>query len=113
MHGDDVDRDARVGRFFEESEARLAAMGEALATLEKQPGDPDALAALSRAAHGLTAGADKLGFADLAEVARQVEDVIAQLRAGRLAGGRQVLDLLLASIEALREMLASGGAGRR
>ncbi len=109
MHDHDIDRDAVFRRFLEESQGRLAAMVEALGTLEKRPGDPDALTALFRAAHTLRGNADTLGLADLAEVTSQVEEILARLRAGTLGASHQVLDLLLRSVEALREMLAKAG----
>ncbi len=84
-------------------------MGDALGTLEKRPGDPDALRVLFQAAHTLRSNADTLGFADLAEVASQVEEILARLRAGTLAASHQVLDLLRTSVDALREMLAKAG----
>ncbi len=109
MHDHDSDREAVFRRLLEDSEEQLAAMGEALGTLEKRPGDPDALTALFRAAHTLRGNADTLGFADLAEVTSQVDQILARLRAGTLGASHQVLDLLLTSVEALREMLAEAG----
>jgi len=105
MTEDEIDRDALVRLFFEESEEGLAAMEQALVTLEGGVGAGDALKTLFRVAHTLKGNAASLGFAELAEVTHEVEDVLDRLRAGTLAMSRQVTDLLLASVDTLRQIL--------
>jgi two-component system chemotaxis sensor kinase CheA len=102
---EEVDRDALVRLFFEESDEGLLSMEEALVRLEQVPGDGDALRTLFRVAHTLKGNAASLGFSDLAEVTHGMEDVLARLRSGTLGVSREVTDLLLASVDALREML--------
>ena len=102
----DIDRDALVRLFLEESEEGLAAMEQALVTLEGGVGDGDALKTLFRVAHTIKGNAASLGFAELAEVTHEIEDVLDRLRTGSLAMSRQVTDLLLASVDALRQILA-------
>ena len=58
----DVDRNALVRLFFEESQEGLATMEEALVTLEAGAGQSDALKALFRAAHTLKGNAASLGL---------------------------------------------------
>ena len=101
----DVDRQALVLLFLEESCEGLAAMEEALVALEARPGDGDSLKTLFRVAHTLKGNAASLGFTELAEITHEVEDVLARLRAGSLSVSRQVIDLLLASVDTLREQL--------
>jgi two-component system chemotaxis sensor kinase CheA len=103
---DGIDRDALVRLFYEESDEGLAAMEEALIALEARPDDTDALKTLFRAAHTLKGNASSLGFTELADVTHQVEDVLARLRSGSLAMSRELTDLLLVSVDTLREMLA-------
>lgn len=105
MTQNEIDRDALVRLFFEESEEGLAAMEQSLVTLEAGVGDGDALKTLFRVAHTLKGNAASLGFAELAEVTHEIEDVLDRLRAGRLAMSRQVTDLLLASVDTLRQIL--------
>ncbi len=100
-----MDRDALLRVFFDESDEGLLAMEEALVALESH-GDPGALETLFRVAHTLKGNAASLGFADLAEVTHGLEDVLDRLRTSVLAVDRDVIDLLLESVDLLREMLA-------
>jgi two-component system, chemotaxis family, sensor kinase CheA len=102
----DVDRDALVRLFLEESEEGLAAMEEALVALESGGAGGDGLKTLFRVAHTLKGNAASLGLTELAEVTHEVEGVLDRLRAGSLAMSRQVADLLLSSVDTLRELLA-------
>ena len=101
----EIDRDALVRLFFEESDEGLAALEQALLTLEEREGDDDALKTAFRVAHTLKGNAASLGFGELAGVTHEVEDVLDRLRSGSLAVSRQVTDLLLAAVDTLREML--------
>ena len=101
----DIDRDALVQLFFEESEEGLASMEEALVAIESGSAVGDGLKTLFRVAHTLKGNAASLGFAELAEVTHEVEGVLDRLRSGSLAMSRQVADLLLASVDTLRELL--------
>jgi two-component system, chemotaxis family, sensor kinase CheA len=66
----EIDKDALVRLFFEESEEGLAAMEQALVTLEQRPGDGDALKTAFRVAHTLKGNAASLGFAEPAALGR-------------------------------------------
>ncbi len=101
----DVDRDALRRLFFEESEEGLLAMEHALLVLEDTPADTESLNTLFRVAHTLKGNAGSLGFADLAAMTHGLEDVLDRLRAGSLMLSRDVVDLLLTSLDILREML--------
>jgi two-component system, chemotaxis family, sensor kinase CheA len=106
MEAMDVDRDALVRLFFEESEEGLAAMEEALVALEQKPGETEALQILFRVAHTLKGNASSLGFVELTEVTHGLENVLELLRSGSAAVSRDVVDVLLESVDVLREMLA-------
>ena len=106
MNLDDVDRDELLRLFFEESEEGLETMEEALVILETSPQDTGVLATLFRVAHTLKGNAGSLGFVDLAQVTHHLEDVLDRLRSGSLEVSREVVDVLLASVDVLRGMLA-------
>ena len=107
----DVDRNALVRLFLEESQEGLATMEEALVTLEASPGHGDALKALFREAHTLKGNAASLGFTEIAEMTHEFENVLDCLRSGSLAVSKPVIDLLLESVDALHAMLSSGPGG--
>ena len=106
----DVDRNALVRLFFEESQEGLATMEEALVTLEASAGRSDALKVLFRAAHTLKGNAASLGFTGIAEMTHELENVLDCLRSGSLAVSKPVIDLLLESVDALRVMLSEAQA---
>jgi len=106
----DVDRDALLRLFFEESQEGLAAMEQALVALEAGASGGDALKTLFRIAHTLKGNAASLGFAEIAETTHEMENVLDCLRGGSLAISKPVTDLLLQSVDALREMLAEAQA---
>lgn len=101
----EVDRAALVRLFREEADEGLAAMEQALLALEQSPGSAEPLQRLFREAHTLKGNAATLGLDELAEMTHEVEDVLARLRSGGLEATRQVVDLLLASVDSLRELL--------
>jgi two-component system chemotaxis sensor kinase CheA len=101
----DADRDVLTRLFFEESEEGLLAMEHALLMLEETPADAESLSTLFRVAHTLKGNAGSLGFVDLAAMTHGLEDVLDRLRGGSLAVSRDVVDLLLTSLDILRQML--------
>jgi two-component system chemotaxis sensor kinase CheA len=105
MEALDVDREALLTLFFEESEEGLSSMEQALLTLEEIPTDPEPLQTLFRAAHTLKGNSGSLGFTELAALTHGLEDVLDRLRRGSLAPSREVVDLLLESVDVLRTIL--------
>lgn len=103
---EDLERDALRRLFFEEAEEGLVAMEEALVALELGRGNGGALRVLFRVAHTLKGNAASLGFDELAEVTHHLEDVLERLRSGSLEVNRAVVDVLLASVDLLRAMVA-------
>ena len=105
---EDADRDALRRLFFEEAEEGLLAVEEALIALERGQAQDEGLRVLFRGAHTLKGNAASLGFDELAEVTHHLEDVLERLRAGALEVNRAVVDVLLASVDLLRSLLAGG-----
>lgn len=101
----DIERDALTRLFFEESEEGLLAMEHALLVIEESPADAESLNTLFRVAHTLKGNAGSLGFAELAAMTHGLEDVLDRLRGGALTVTRDVVDLLLTSLDVLRAML--------
>ena len=106
MTENEIDRDALVQLFLEESEEGLAAMEQALVSLEAGAGGGDALKTLFRVAHTLKGNAASLGFPEIAEMTHDFENVLDCLRSGSLVVSKPVTDLLLESVDALRAMLS-------
>jgi two-component system chemotaxis sensor kinase CheA len=99
--------------FFGECEESLHAMEQALLALEARPEDHEQVQILFRMAHSLKGNAMSLGFTDLAEFTHGLEEVLDRLRSRETAVTAETVSLLLASVDALREMLPAAGADAR
>ncbi|HEY7514056.1 MAG TPA: Hpt domain-containing protein [Vicinamibacteria bacterium] len=109
----DLDLEGLMRTFFGECEESLHAMEQALLALEARPEDPEQVQILFRMAHSLKGNAMSLGFTDLAEFTHGLEEVLDRLRSRETAVTAETVSLLLASVDALREMLPAAGADAR
>ncbi|MBX3274083.1 MAG: chemotaxis protein CheA [Sandaracinaceae bacterium] len=69
--------------------------------------DPDLINSVFRGVHTLKGIAGMFGFYDLGEVAHGLEDLLDQLRLGRVELSQEVLDVLFEGVEVLQRLLAS------
>ena len=76
---------------------------------ERQAADPqpDLLNAVFRDAHSMKAGANLLGLKQVERAAHALENVLDQLRSGRLAATSAVCQALLDGVDLLREILTA------
>ncbi|HTW37433.1 MAG TPA: chemotaxis protein CheA [Steroidobacteraceae bacterium] len=91
--------------FFEESFEALDAMEAALLKLDVAAPDPEIIHTIFRVAHSIKGGSATFGFADIASFTHSLETLLDELRAQRLAVSVAVSDLLLKSIDVIRDML--------
>lgn len=70
--------------------------------------DPDLVNSVFRGVHTLKGIAGMFGFDDLGEVAHVLEDLLDQLRLGRVDLAQRVLDVLFEGVEVLQRLLAQG-----
>jgi len=70
--------------------------------------DPDLVNSVFRGVHTLKGIAGMFGFDDLGEVAHVLEDLLDQLRLGRVGLAQEVLDVLFEGVEVLQRLLAQG-----
>ncbi len=96
-----------VEEFSEEAADQLQALAEALDDLRPGEAPGEALESAFRAVHSLKGNADYVGLAQIRALAHHFEDLLDRLRDGEIALDRGVLDLLLESSDALREMVGS------
>jgi two-component system chemotaxis sensor kinase CheA len=100
--------------FFEEAGENLENMEQLLLELDIEAADDEELNAIFRCAHSIKGGAATFGFADVAELTHQMETLLDKLRRHELALASEMIDVLLASGDALKAQLArhqgSGGA---
>jgi two-component system chemotaxis sensor kinase CheA len=92
--------------FFEEAGENLESMEQKLLQLDIENPDDEELNAIFRCAHSVKGGAATFGFSDVAELTHQMETLLDKLRRHELAPNAAMVDVLLASGDALKAQLA-------
>lgn len=91
--------------FFEESLEGLDVMEAGLLSLDVGTADDEAINTIFRAAHSIKGGSGTFGFSDVAEFTHAVETLLDEMRGHKRAVTRAGVDLLLRSVDVLRNML--------
>jgi len=91
--------------FFEESFEGLAVMESGLMELEPGAPDADVINSVFRAAHSIKGGSGTFGFGDIAAFTHVMETLLDEMREGTREVTVQNSDILLKSVDCLREML--------
>ena len=100
--------------FFEEAGENLDSMEQMLLNLDVNAADEEELNAIFRCAHSVKGGAATFGFNDVAELTHEMETLLDKLRRRELLPTTPMVDVLLASGDALKAMLGrhqGNGAG--
>ncbi len=87
--------------FIEESKDNLQTLNENLLNLENNPDDIETLNAIFRVAHTLKGMAGTMGFVKMQKLTHTVENVLSEIRAGKLAVNSSIVDTLFQSLDAL------------
>lgn len=90
--------------FFEESFEGLDVMEQELLNLEEDT-DLENVNTIFRAAHSIKGGSATFNFSDVAEFTHVMETLLDEMRDGKRAITREIIDLLLRSVDCLRGML--------
>ena len=90
--------------FVPEAEEHLQAVTECLLALEGNP-NADDINRLFRSMHTVKGSAAQVGLQRLSAVAHRVEDLIGRLRDGVLQPSAQIVDVLLQSVDVLKQFL--------
>lgn len=102
--------DDMVELFFEEANERIEAISGKLLDLERRSGDVELLRDLFRDLHTVKGSSAMVGLAPVNKLAHAAEDLVGQLRDGERRADANVVDCLLATLDALRGMLESARA---
>lgn len=92
--------------FFEECSEGLSVMESGLLTLDNGT-DVEEINAIFRAAHSIKGGGASFGFSDISEFTHVMETLLDEMRDGRREVTREIVDLLLESVDVLRDMVAA------
>lgn len=97
--------------FFEEAAENLERMEQLLLDLDIEAADDEELNAIFRCAHSIKGGAATFGFSDVAELTHQMETLLDKLRRHELQPTAAMVDVLLASGDALKAQIARHQTG--
>jgi len=87
--------------FIEESKDNLQVLNENLLKLENNPTDTEILNAIFRVAHTLKGMAGTMGFVKMQKLTHTLENVLSEIRAGKLAVNSNIVDILFQSLDGL------------
>jgi two-component system chemotaxis sensor kinase CheA len=91
--------------FFEESFEALESMEAALLKLDVAAPDSEVINTVFRVAHSIKGGAGMFNFSEIASFTHTLETLLDGVRAGRTRLNTAGMDLLLKSVDVMREML--------
>jgi two-component system chemotaxis sensor kinase CheA len=91
--------------FFEESFEALDSMEAALLKLDLGAPDAELVNTIFRVAHSIKGGSATFGFSEIASFTHSLETLLDELRSNKLQVTSPILDLLLKSVDAMRDML--------
>ena len=93
--------------FFEESFEGLDAMESGLLNLDMGDVNVDEINTIFRAAHSIKGGSGTFGFMAVSDFTHVMETLLDEMRDGRRQVTQTAVDVLLGSVDCLREMLQS------
>lgn len=93
--------------FFEESFEGLDIMESGLLDLDIGEADLEAINTIFRAAHSIKGGGGTFGFTAISDFTHVAETLLDEVRAGKRQITRELVDILLESVDCLRDMLAA------
>lgn len=94
-----------VALFQQEATELLSDVQECLLIIETRPDDRDAINRLFRAMHSIKGAGGMFGYDRITEFTHHVETALDKVRDGKLAINRELIDLVLASHDCIKEML--------
>ena len=80
--------------FIEESNDNLQSLNEHLLTLENEPDNIQILNEIFRVAHTLKGMAGTMGFVKMQKLTHNIENVLSDIRSGKLSVNSNMLDIL-------------------
>ncbi len=107
----DMDMDKAQQTFIEESRELLAAMEDALLTLENAPDDADAINAVFRAMHTIKGAAGLFGLDAIVSFTHVAENLMDQVRDGEVAVDDRLIALLLGCRDHIATLIDGAAAG--
>src|SRR5574341_876976 len=102
-----LDKSEIIEFFLVEAGEHVQNLNAGLLSLEKNPGDTSMIDQLFRAAHTLKGSAAMMGFQGISDVAHTAEDMLGLFRSKSAPIGRETLNFLFDSVDAVKLMIES------
>ncbi|WP_301409791.1 chemotaxis protein CheA [Borreliella tanukii] len=102
----DLENEELLGVFFEEAQNLVDILEENIMSLEDDPNNSDTIDEIFRAAHTLKGSSASLDMMELSDFTHIVEDVFDAIRDDKINISNDLVDLLLNSLDVIKEMLA-------
>jgi two-component system chemotaxis sensor kinase CheA len=100
-------QDEIINDFLIESAENLASLDREFVLLEKQGNSRELLGSIFRTIHTIKGTAGFFDFKKLVAITHFAEDILAKMRDGKMAVRPAIVDALLASVDAVKEVLAN------
>ena len=97
--------------FFSESLEQLDAMEAELLKPDIESASAESINTIFRAAHSVKGGSATFGFTHIAGLTHVLETILDEVRSGKRPLDRDLVDLLLESVDCLRDLLRAGRDG--
>lgn len=107
----DIDMAEIAQLFIDESMEGLDIMESGLLNLDLGDADTETMNSIFRAAHSIKGGGATFGFTEISEFAHHLETLLDEMRTGDRAVTREGVDLMLQSVDCIREMITGLGDG--
>src|SRR6056297_1786865 len=91
--------------FIRESEENITELNNSLLNLEDDPGDEAAMDSIFRTAHTLKGNFGAMGFQDESDLAHAIEDLLDEIRQGRMEVTAEIMDLVFAGVDEIDRAL--------
>ena len=102
----DLNNEELLKDFFAEAEQQVENLESNILVIENDPTNHDAVDEIFRAAHTLKGGSATVEMTELSGFTHAVEDLLDELRSGTVDVTSDVVDVLLSSIDIIKEMLS-------
>jgi two-component system chemotaxis sensor kinase CheA len=107
MDNTNLEDQETIREFLVESHENLSRLDQDLVELEKHPKDADLLGSIFRTIHTIKGACGFLAFSTLEGISHQAENLLSQLRDGKRELTPELVSLILETVDATRNVLAS------
>ena len=94
-----------VRDFLQESEEHLQSVEQHIIVWEDEPDNPEHVDTIFRGFHTIKGVAGFLNLTDIQDLAHDFENLLDEVRGGRLELSKELIDLILVGIDSLRQMM--------